>query len=187
MEDEWCMQLIYTFRTQVVCLLLRGVTCRVGCVEGSSPKKLWVWVSNPRGSLCSLIWTFSALWESYKYKNMDKITQKLENVVICKYFEAGVHIKNPIKNSYQDGLLGRTTQTLDHVVVVHILIWDKRESQINEYLDVGIIDWLRASKFGPKEFTLGSKFRMWKFGVVLNSNVASLKKKTLHPKWGIKL
>ena len=46
---------------------------------------------------------------------MDKITQILENVVRCKYFEAGVHIKNPIKNSYQDGL-GRTTQTLDHVV-----------------------------------------------------------------------
>ena len=40
--------------------------------------------------------------------------------------------KNPIKNSYQDGL-GRTTQTLDHVVVVHILIWDKRKSQINEF------------------------------------------------------
>ena len=34
---------------------------------------------------------------------------------------AGVHIKNPIKNSYQDGL-GRTTHTLDHVVVVRILI-----------------------------------------------------------------
>jgi hypothetical protein len=52
---------------------------------------------------------------------MDKITQILENVVRCKYFEAGVHIKNLIKNSYQDGL-GRTTQTLDHVVVVHIFI-----------------------------------------------------------------
>jgi hypothetical protein len=52
---------------------------------------------------------------------MDKITRILENVVRCKYFEAGVHIKNPIKNSYQDGL-GRTAQTLDHVVVVHILI-----------------------------------------------------------------
>ena len=52
---------------------------------------------------------------------MDKITQILENVVRCKlYFEAGVHIKNPIKNSYEDGL-GRTTQTLDPVVVVHIL------------------------------------------------------------------
>jgi hypothetical protein len=51
---------------------------------------------------------------------MDKITHILENVVRCKYFKAGVHIKNPIKNSYQDGL-GRTTQTLDHVVVVHIL------------------------------------------------------------------
>jgi hypothetical protein len=48
-------------------------------------------------------------------------SQILENVVRCKYLEAGVHIKNPIKNSYQDGL-GRTTQTLDHVVVVHILI-----------------------------------------------------------------
>jgi hypothetical protein len=57
---------------------------------------------------------------------MDKITHILENVVRCKYFEAGVHIKNPIKNSYQDGLR-RTTQTLDHVVVVHILI-DTRES-----------------------------------------------------------
>jgi hypothetical protein len=45
---------------------------------------------------------------------MDKITQILENIVRCKYFEAGVHIKNPIKNSYQDGL-GRTTQSLGHV------------------------------------------------------------------------
>jgi hypothetical protein len=63
---------------------------------------------------------------------MDKITQILENVVRCKYFEAGVHIKNPLKNSYQDGL-GRTTQSLDHVVVVHILILDKTKSQINEY------------------------------------------------------
>ena len=61
----------------------------------------------------------------------------LENVVRCKYFEAGAHIKNPIKNSYQDGL-GRTAQTLDHVVV-HILIWDKRKSQINEYSDMVII------------------------------------------------
>jgi hypothetical protein len=65
---------------------------------------------------------------------MDKITQILENVVRCKYLEAGVHIKNPIKNSYQDGL-GRTTQTLDHVVVVHILIWDNKKSQINGYSD----------------------------------------------------
>ena len=48
---------------------------------------------------------------------MDKITHILENVVRCKYFEAGVHIKN----SYQDGL-GRATQTLDLVVVVHVLI-----------------------------------------------------------------
>ena len=65
---------------------------------------------------------------------MDKITQILENVVRCNYFEADVHIKNPIKNSYEDGLV-RMTQTLDHVVVVHIIIWDKRKSQINEYSD----------------------------------------------------
>ena len=52
---------------------------------------------------------------------MDQITQILENVVRCKYFDVGVHLNNPIKNSYQDGL-GRTTQTLDHVVVVRILI-----------------------------------------------------------------
>ena len=65
---------------------------------------------------------------------MDKIPQILKNVVRCKYYEAGVRIKNPIKNSYQDGL-GRTTQTLDHVVVIHISIWDKRKSHINEYSD----------------------------------------------------
>ena len=65
---------------------------------------------------------------------MDKITQILENVVRCKYSEAGVHIKNPIKNSYENDL-GRTTQTLHHVVVVHILISDKRKSQISEYSD----------------------------------------------------
>jgi hypothetical protein len=65
---------------------------------------------------------------------MDKMTHILENVVRCKYFEAGVHIKNPIKNSYQDGL-GRTTQTLDHVFVVHIFIRDKRKSQLNKYND----------------------------------------------------
>ena len=35
---------------------------------------------------------------------------------------------------YQDGL-GRRTQTIDHVVMVHILIWDKRKSQINKYSD----------------------------------------------------
>jgi hypothetical protein len=69
---------------------------------------------------------------------MDKITHILENVVRCKCFEAGIPIKNPIKNSYQDGL-GRTTQTLDHVVVVHILIWDKRKSQINEYSDSKVV------------------------------------------------
>ncbi len=64
---------------------------------------------------------------------MDKITQISESVVRCKYFEAGVHIKNPIKNSYQDGL-GRTSQTLDHVVVVHMSrdkILETRESLIS--------------------------------------------------------
>jgi hypothetical protein len=66
---------------------------------------------------------------------MDKVTQTLENFVRCKNFEACVHIKNPIKNSYPDGL-GRTTQTFDHVVVVPILIWDKRKFQINEYDDI---------------------------------------------------
>ena len=76
-----------------------------------------------------------AFWDNFKYKNMDNFTQILHNVVRCKYFEVGVHIKNPIKNSYQYGL-GRTTQTLDHVVVVHILIWDKEMSQINEYSDI---------------------------------------------------
>ena len=52
---------------------------------------------------------------------MDKITQIFENIVRCKYIETRVHIKNPIMSSYQDGL-GRIIQTLDHVVVVHILI-----------------------------------------------------------------
>ena len=66
---------------------------------------------------------------------MDKITQIFENVVRCKYYEVGVDMKNPIKNSYQDGL-GRPTQTLDHVVVVHTLICDKRKSQINKYSEV---------------------------------------------------
>jgi hypothetical protein len=67
---------------------------------------------------------------------MDRITQILENVVRCKYFEAGVHIKNPIKNSYQDGL-GRTTQTLDHVINCgpYTYLRVKRKSQINEYSD----------------------------------------------------
>ena len=65
---------------------------------------------------------------------MDKITQILETVVRCKYFEADVHIKNPITNSYQDGV-GRTTQTLEHVVVVHILFEDKRKSQSKDCSD----------------------------------------------------
>jgi hypothetical protein len=51
--------------------------------------------------------------------------------------------------SYQDGL-SRTTQTLDHVVVVHILIWDKRKSQINEYSD--LISWNLFHKFSDERF-----------------------------------
>ena len=45
---------------------------------------------------------------------MNKMTQILEIVVRCKYFEAGVHMKEPIKHSYRDGLR-RTIQTLDHI------------------------------------------------------------------------
>lgn len=53
----------------------------------------------------------------------------------CKYFEAGVHMKNPIKNSYDEDGLDRTTQTLDNVVVVHIFSWDKIKSTNIEYSD----------------------------------------------------
>ena len=42
------------------------------------------------------------------------------------------------KNPFQDGL-GRTTQTLDHVVVVHILMGDNRKSQINSYSDISVM------------------------------------------------
>ena len=47
--------------------------------------------------------------------SLDTITHIFENVVRCKYFGVGVHIKNTTKNSHQDSL-GRTTQTLDYVV-----------------------------------------------------------------------
>ena len=71
---------------------------------------------------------------------MDKITKILENVVRCKYFEAGGHIKNPIKNSYQDGL-GRTfdPNIRPRCRGPYILIWDKRKSQINQYSDTYVI------------------------------------------------
>jgi hypothetical protein len=77
-------------------------------------------------SFCSWITIFVTLGLFRHFETITNIrtwikSQILENVVRCKYFETGVHIKNPIKNSYQDGL-GRTTQTLDHVVVVRILI-----------------------------------------------------------------
>ena len=61
-----------------------------------------------------------------KYDYMHEIKHILENVVRGKYFQAGVHI---------DGS-GRTTQTLEHVVVVQILILDLRESQIDKYSEV---------------------------------------------------
>ena len=59
---------------------------------------------------------------------MDKITQILENVGRCKYIEVGVHIKNPIKNSYQDSL-GRTIQTLDHICRAHTRANEGRERE----------------------------------------------------------
>ena len=43
------------------------------------------------------------------------------NIMFANTLEASVHIKNPIKDLYQDGL-GRTTQTFDHVVLIHTLI-----------------------------------------------------------------
>ena len=94
---------------------------------------------------------------------MDKITKMLENVVRCKYFEAGVHTKNPIKNSSQDGL-GRTTLTLDHVVVVHISIWDKRKSPINEYSDLYRITdfWSFFDLWTLVQTHLESVVKMWR-------------------------
>ena len=93
---------------------------------------------------------------------MDKITQILENVVRCKHFEAGVHVKNSIKNSYQDGL-GRTTQTLDHVVVVHILIWDKRKSQINKYSDKSVCSYIEPCHM-PLKYRRGQSKRVTSSG-----------------------
>ena len=63
--------------------------------------------------------------KSQRYWGMLQDANTLKRVFISRI---------PIKNSYQDGL-GRPTQTLDHVVVVHILIWDKKKVQINEYSD----------------------------------------------------
>ena len=65
-------------------------------------------------------------FEIKKYDYMHEIKHILDNVVRGKYFQAGVHI---------DGS-GRTTQTLEHVVVVQILILDLRESQIDKYSEV---------------------------------------------------
>jgi hypothetical protein len=43
-----------------------------------------------------------------------------------------------IKNPFQDGL-GRTTQRLYRVVVVHILMGDNRKSQNNSYSDISVM------------------------------------------------
>ena len=40
----------------------------------------------------------------------------LKNVVRCKHFEAGVHTKSPINNSYPDGLV--------HGCFVHSFVHD---------------------------------------------------------------
>ena len=56
-----------------------------------------------------------------KYKNMDRFTHILENVARCKYFEA-VFISITQLRTHIKMCLRRTTQILDHVVVVHILI-----------------------------------------------------------------
>ena len=111
-------------------------------------------------SLYLLIWEFFGIWDIYKYKNMKKITHILDNVVRCIYFGAGVHIKNPIKNSYRDGL-GRMTQTLDHVVVVHILMWDKRNSQINESSDTHANDDTFHSLLRPRKLMFISNLNMF--------------------------
>jgi hypothetical protein len=60
-----------------------------------------------------------------KCKPFSKFNHKSLYSLIWDFF--GVHIKNPMKNSYQDGL-GRMTQTLDHVVVVHILMRQEKIS-----------------------------------------------------------
>jgi hypothetical protein len=43
-----------------------------------------------------------------------------------------------IKNPFQDGL-GRMTQRLYHVVVIHIIIRDNGKSQINQYSDISVM------------------------------------------------
>jgi hypothetical protein len=44
-----------------------------------------------------ILWfgTFSTFWDSYKYKNMDKITKILENVVRCKILWSGCSYQEP--------------------------------------------------------------------------------------------
>ena len=66
---------------------------------------------------------------------MDKITQMLENVVWCNYVEAVVHIENQIKNSYQYGLEIGRPKHWTMLIVIRVLMWDKRKFQINEYSD----------------------------------------------------
>ena len=46
------------------------------------------------------------------------------------------------------------TQTLDHVVVVHKLIGDKRKSQIDEYSDQSNIHSLGRDSYSPHSTTI---------------------------------
>ncbi len=54
---------------------------------------------------------------------MDKFTQILENVVRCKYVQAGVHNKRSPKNSYRDGLGFRGTYVLETIEGVPPNYW----------------------------------------------------------------
>jgi hypothetical protein len=71
----------------------------------------------------------SAFWDILKYRNIPQIVRILENVVYTMI---------RINMTFQEGL-GRTTQTLYHVVVVHILIRDNGKSQINEYSYISVM------------------------------------------------
>ena len=70
-------------------------------------------------------------------------------------------LKNPIKNLYEDGLY-RMTQTLDHVVLVYILISDKRKFQINEYSDY----YMCAIKHVVYNISVRSKIHKFNYYVV---------------------
>ena len=73
---------------------------------------------------------------AFRQASLSLILDKTCIGICCELqkFEAGVHSRTQLRNESQDGL-GRVTQTLDHVVVVHILIQDKTKYQINECSD----------------------------------------------------